>query len=316
MRLIIDTDTAGDDSYSLLLAMLTPGTRLEAVTVCVGNVSFDQQVENALATIETAGFSGRIPVYNGARRPLVRSWEPSTMHGDDGMSCANLPIARQRPEHQHAVDAIIERVMAEPGQIDIPAQAPLTNIALAVIKEPRIAQATRHLWIMGGTDNAVGNITPCAEYNFFIDPEAARIVFEAGFAITLSTWTLTMRSGLFRREQLDELFAMDTPLSNFYRKVSRVPRETAKARYGEEISTHPDSLTCACVLNPALIAKARDAVVRIETAGEITRGLSAVHPPRLGTRWPDYTVNARVIEEASNEGFFEMMKQMLGTVPA
>jgi purine nucleosidase len=311
MRLIIDTDTAGDDTYSLLLAMRTPGSTLEAVTICVGNVPFDQQVENALATIEAAGFSGKVPVYLGARRPMVKPWEASTMHGNDGMSGANLPLACQRPETRHAVDAIIERVMAEPGKIDILAQAPLTNIALAVMKEPRIAKAVRYLWIMGGTDNAVGNITPCAEYNFFIDPEAARIVFEAGFDITLSTWTLTMRSGLFETEQLEEIFAMNTPLSEFYRKVSRVPREMAEARYGREVSTHPDSLTCACALDPTLIEKARDAVVRIETVGEITRGFSAIHPPKLGSRWPDYKVNARVIEQASNGGFFRMMKQAL-----
>jgi purine nucleosidase len=309
MRLIIDTDTAGDDTYSLLLAMRTPGSTLEAVTICVGNVPFDQQVENALATIEVAGFSGKVPVYLGARRPMVKPWEASTMHGNDGMSGANLPIARQRPDTMHAVDAIIERVMAEPGEIDILAQAPLTNIALAVMKEPRIAKAVRHLWIMGGTDNAVGNITPCAEYNFFIDPEAARIVFEAGFDITLSTWTLTMRSGLLEGDQLDEIFAMQTPLSEFYRKVSAVPRETAEARYGRPVSTHPDSLTCACLLNPDLIESSREAVVRIETAGEITRGFSAIHPPKLGTRWPEYKVNARVIEKASTDGFLKMMKQ-------
>ncbi|MEN3150028.1 nucleoside hydrolase [Neorhizobium sp. IRAMC:178] len=309
MRLIIDTDTAGDDTYSLLLAMRTPGSTLEAVTICVGNVPFDQQVENALATIEVAGFSGKVPVYLGARRPMVKPWEASTMHGNDGMSGANLPIARQRPETRHAVDAIIERVMAEPGEIDILAQAPLTNIALAVMKEPRIAKAVRHLWIMGGTDNAVGNITPCAEYNFFIDPEAARIVFEAGFNITLSTWTLTMRSGLLEGNQLDEIFAMQTPLSEFYRKVSAVPRETAEARYGRPVSTHPDSLTCACALNPDLIESSREAVVRIETSGEITRGFSAIHPPKLGTRWPEYKVNARIIEKASTDGFLKMMKQ-------
>ncbi|MCQ1838865.1 nucleoside hydrolase [Neorhizobium galegae] len=309
MRLIIDTDTAGDDTYSLLLAMRTPGSTLEAVTICVGNVPFDQQVENALATIEAAGFSGKVPVYLGARRPMVKPWEASTMHGNDGMSGANLPIARQRPETMHAVDAIIERVMAEPGEIDILAQAPLTNIALAVMKEPRIAKAVRHLWIMGGTDNAVGNITPCAEYNFFIDPEAARIVFEAGFDITLSTWTLTMRSGLFEADQLNEIFAMKTSLSEFYRKVSAVPRETAEVRYGRPVSTHPDSLTCACALNPDLIESSREAVVRIETAGEITRGFSAIHPPKLGTRWPEFKVNARVIEQASTDGFLQMMKQ-------
>lgn len=309
MRLIIDTDTAGDDTYSLLLAMRTPGSTLEAVTICVGNVLFDQQVENALATIEVAGFSGKVPVYLGARRPMVKPWEASTMHGNDGMSGVNLPIARQRPETMHAVDAIIERVMAEPGQIDILAQAPLTNIALAVMKEPRIAKAVRHLWIMGGTDNAVGNITPCAEYNFFIDPEAARIVFEAGFNITLSTWTLTMRSGLLEGDQLNEIFAMQTPLSEFYRKVSAVPRQTAAARYGRPVSTHPDSLTCACLLNPDLIESSREAVVRIETSGEITRGFSAIHPPKLGNRWPEYKVNARVIEKASTDGFVQMLKQ-------
>jgi len=307
MRLIIDTDTAGDDTYSLLLAMKTPGSTLEAVTICVGNVPFDQQVENALATIEAAGFSGRVPVYCGARRPMVKPWEPSTMHGNDGMSGASLPLARQRPEKQHAVDAIIDRVMAEPGEIDILAQAPLTNIALAVMKEPRLAKAVRHLWIMGGTDNSVGNITPCAEYNFFIDPEAARIVFEAGFDITLSTWTLTLKSSVFEAEQLDTIFAMKTPLSDFYAKVSSTPRAVAQARYGRPMSTHPDSLTCACALNPDLIESARDAVVRIETAGEITRGYSAIHPPVLGTRWPAYQVNARVIEQASNAGFFRMM---------
>lgn len=311
MRLIIDTDTAGDDTYSLLLAMKTPGSTLEAVTVCVGNVPFDQQVENALATIEAAGFSGKVPVYCGARRPMVKSWEASTMHGNGGMSGANLPLARQRPETMHAVDAIIERVMAEPGQIDILAQAPLTNIALAVMKEPRIVKAVRHLWIMGGTDNSVGNITPCAEYNFFIDPEAAKIVFEAGFDITLSTWTLTLKSSVFEKDQLDAIFALNTPLSEFYRKVSAVPRQTAEARYGRPMSTHPDSLTCACALNPALIESARDAVVRIETAGEITRGFSAVHPPVLGNRWPAFEVNARVIETASNAGFFDMMKRAL-----
>lgn len=308
MRLIIDTDTAGDDTYSLLLAMRTPGSTLEAVTICVGNVPFDQQVENALATIEAAGFSGRVPVYCGARRPTVKSWEASTMHGNDGMSGANYPVARQRPEAMHAVDAIIERVMAEPGQIDILAQAPLTNIALAVMKEPRIAKAVRHLWIMGGTDNSVGNITPCAEYNFFIDPEAAKIVFEAGFDITLSTWTLTMACSVFEVDQLEEIFAMNTPLSEFYRKVSAVPRQMAEMRYGRPMSTHPDSLTCACALDPSLITASREAVVRIETAGEITRGFSAIHPAVLGNRWPEYKVNARVIERASNANFFRMMK--------
>lgn len=311
MRLIIDTDTAGDDTFSLILAMKTPGVTVEAVTMCVGNVAFDQQVENALATIEAAGMSGKIPVYLGARQPMIKPWQPAAMHGADGMSGADLPIARQRPETEHAVDAIIERVMAAPGEITLLAQAPLTNIALAVMKEPRIAKALKHLWIMGGTDNSVGNITPTAEFNFFIDPEAAKIVFEAGFNITLSTWTLTLKSSAFDAEQLAEIDALLTPLSEFYRKVSATPRKVATERYGRLIMTHPDTLTCACMLDPSIITASREAVVQIETTGEITRGFSAIHPPKLGSRWPDYKINARVIETASTEGFFQRLKAAL-----
>jgi len=311
MRLIIDTDTAGDDCFSLLMAMRTPGVTLEAVTICVGNVDFDQQAENALATIEAAGKGGEVPVYLGARKPLLQRWEAAEMHGADGMSGAGFPRAAQRPEAMHAVDAIIERIMAAPGEITMIAQAPLTNLALAVQKEPRIAGALKHLWIMGGTDNSVGNITPTAEFNFFIDPEAAEIVFRAGFDITLSTWTLTLKSAVLEAGDLAEIDAMNTPLSEFYRKVSATPREVARGRWGRVLATHPDTLTCAMAINPALVTASRPAVVRIETRGEITRGFSAIHPARLGSRWPDYADNARVIEAADTRGFLAMLKQAL-----
>ncbi|SDI30613.1 nucleoside hydrolase [Alloyangia pacifica] len=313
MRLIIDTDTAGDDTFSMLLAMKTPGVTLEAVTICNGNVDFDQQAENALATIEAAGKSGEVPVYLGARRPLLADWEPAQMHGADGMSGANLPRARQRPEEMHAVDALIERIMAAPGEIEMIAQAPLTNLALAVSREPRIAKALKHLWIMGGTDNSVGNVTPCAEFNFYIDPEAAEIVFRAGFNITLSTWTLTLGSSVFDAEQLAQIDGHETPLTEFYRKVSDTPRKVAEQRYGKVICTHPDTLTCACAIDPSIITASRNAVVRIETTGTITRGHSAIHPAKLGSRWPEYHENARIIESADNGAFFRMLERALTT---
>lgn len=311
MRLIIDTDTAGDDTFSLLLALRTPGVKVEAVTICNGNVPFQQQAENALATIEAAGLSGEVPVHLGCPRPMMRPWIASTMHGTDGMSGADLPLARQRPSSQHAVDAIIDLVMSHPGEISIIAQAPLTNIAVAFLKEPGIAQTVRHLWIMGGTDSAIGNITPTAEFNFYVDPEAAKIVFEAGFPITLSTWTLTLDSGVFTAGMVDEIAALETPLSDFFMKVSRVPRETALERYGKAISTHPDSLTCACAIDEALILEVADCVVDIETTGELTRGFSSIHPPRLGSRWPERQANCRVIRKADIRRFHQMMLNAL-----
>jgi purine nucleosidase len=311
VRLIIDTDTAGDDCFSLLLAMKHPQATLEAVTICNGNVSFDQQIENALYTIEVAGFGGEIPVYLGHAQPLMGRWAAATMHGNDGMSEANFPRASQRPERQHAVDAIIERVMAEPGEISILAQAPLTNIALAYLKEPRIAQAVKHLWIMGGTDNAVGNVTPTAEFNFFVDPEAAKIVFDAGFPITLSTWTLTLDSGSIDAAAVARIDALDTPLSRFFMTVSRVPRERAFERYGKTISTHPDSLTCACAIDESLMLATADVVVDIETVGELTRGYSSVYPARMVERWPDRGPNARIIRAADTAAFADMLVEVL-----
>src|SRR5690606_26102756 len=133
MRLIIDTDTAGDDCFSILLALKAPEVRLDAVTVCNGNIAFAQQVENALVPLEKAGFSGRVPVYPGCPLPLLRPpVDAAYVFGRDGMSDSGLPPARQRPEARHAVDALIEKVMQNPGEITILAQAPLTNIAMAV----------------------------------------------------------------------------------------------------------------------------------------------------------------------------------------
>jgi purine nucleosidase len=310
-RLIIDTDTAGDDCFSLLLGLLHPNASLEAVTICNGNVPFDQQIENALYTIEVAGRSGEVPVYLGSARPLMGRWEAATFHGSDGMSESNFPKAKQRPEAKHAIDAIIDLVMANPGEISIIAQAPLTNIALAFLKEPKIAKALKHLWIMGGTDNAVGNVTPMAEFNFYVDPEAAKIVFGAGFNITLSTWTLTLSSGSFSAATVDQIDALGTRLSKFYMDVTRTPRAVALQRYGETISTHPDSLTCALAIDESLILESADVVVDIEVGGDLSRGYSSVYPARMVERWPDRDANARIVRRANTEGFADMMISVL-----
>ena len=310
-RLIIDTDTAGDDCFSLLLGLRHPAAKLEAVTICNGNVAFDQQVENALHTIEVAGRGGEVPVYLGSARPLMGRWEAASFHGSNGMSEMVFPPARQRPEAKHAIDAIIDLVMANPGEISIIAQAPLTNIALAYLKEPRIAGALKHLWIMGGTDNAVGNVTPAAEFNFYVDPEAAKIVFGAGFAITLSTWTLTLASGSIDAEAVGRIEALGTPLSRFFMDVTETPRKIAFARYGETISTHPDSLTCAMAIDESLILESADVVVDVEVGGETTRGWSSVHPARLVERWDDRDPNARIVRRADTAGFTDMLLSVL-----
>ena len=318
MRLIIDTDTAGDDVFSLILALTRPGVSVEAITISHGNVGFAQHAENALKTVEVCGRAGQVPVYLGAERPLSRKpLEAAYVFGADGMSDAGFAPTPQRPAPGEAADEIVRRIMADPGEITLLAQAPLTNLALAVQREPAIAKACRHLWIMGGTDNAVGNVTPAAEYNFYVDPEAAKIVLAAGFDVSIVTWTLTLRDGLFTLDQLAQLEALDTPRSRFFTQVNRTSLAFSQTTQGLGGSLHPDALTCAVALDERLILASEMCAVDVETRGELTRGyLSVSHPilpdaeladPELVARPP----NARVIKAADSAAFFAAMMATL-----
>jgi purine nucleosidase len=312
MRLIIDTDTAGDDAFSLMLALRRPGVRVEAITIAHGNVGFEQHAENALATLEACERGGEVPVYLGAQRPFTRApLDAAYVFGADGMSDSDLPRAAQRPSPGHAADEIVRRV------ITLIAQAALTNIALAYLREPRIVEAVKHLWIMGGTDNGVGNITPAAEYNFYVDPEAAKIIVNAGFRMSIVTWTETLRDGLLSLEQLAALEALGTPRAQFFTKVNRTSLAFAQETQGLEGSLHPDALTCAVALDENLILEAEMAVVDVETMGELTRGYlsvsNAILPdieladPSLKRRPP----NAMMVKRIDREGFYQAMKTAL-----
>jgi inosine-uridine nucleoside N-ribohydrolase len=296
-RLIIDTDTAGDDVTSLLIALLHPNAQLDAITICNGNVDFAQQVENALYTVEQAGKS--VPVYPGCPKPLVADWvDAAYVHGKDGMGDSFFPKAKQRPETAHAVDELVRRINESPGELNVLAQAPLTNIATAVTRDPSIAQKVKRLWIMGG---GIGNITPAAEFNFYVDPEAAKIVFRAGFPITLFTWTLTLSHGVFFDADLERIEAVDTPLARFYRQVTRKAEEFERSM-GVPGTTHPDSMVCAAIVEPSLVRRTRDVFVDVETQGELTRGFSSIDT--LGITGKES--NCTLVTDFDTQGFLEL----------
>lgn len=303
-RMIIDTDTAADDSFAMLVGLRHPAARLEAVTIVAGNVAFEQQVENALITIDQAGRGGEVPVHLGARRPLLREWVEASAHGD-GKGNHDWPTPAQEPSEEDAAHAIVRIVNESPGEIDIVAIGPLTNIATAVAIDRDLPRTARSLWIMGGCDNSVGNITAAAEYNFYVDPEAAAIVLDAGFDITLVTWTVTLEGALWSAEQLAAIERLGTPLSRFFTILDR-PNLEFNDSVGIVGSTHPDSLTAMLLVEPELIVGSRQARVRVETASDLTRGYSLVDDrPERGAP------NARVIDAVDAEGFYRSYCRLL-----
>jgi purine nucleosidase len=161
--LVVDTDTAADDCFALLIALLDPRADLRAITIVAGNVGFDQQVDNAFLTIEKAGRLGEVPVHLGAQTPLVSPWVSATdVHGDDGVG-GQQRTNDEAPSSEHAVDALVRLARVHAGALRIVAIGPLTNIALAIRLDPDFAANVGELVVMGGSINGRGNITPAAE---------------------------------------------------------------------------------------------------------------------------------------------------------
>ena len=246
-----------------------------------------------------------MPVYPGCARPLVAEpVDAAYVHGEDGMGDSFFPKARRRAQPQHAVDELVRRVRESPGELTILAQAPLTNIAAAVVRDPSFARNLKALYVMGG---GMGNITPAAEFNFYVDPEAAKIVFKAGFAITLFTWTLTLSHGVFYDDDLARIDAVDTDLARFYRQVTRKAEEFER-RMGVPGTTHPDSMAAAAIVEPSLVRKTREVHVDVETQGELTRGFSAIDVLGSAGNEP----NCTLVEDYDTQGFLELFLGILG----
>ena len=222
MNLVVDTDTAGDDAISLLVALRTAWVDVHGITINVGNVRFDQQVENALKTVEVAERAEQVAVYPGASIPLLRQWASAEyVHGSDGMGEAYFPPVRQRPETTNAIQFLLEASRRWKGSLVIVAQAPLTNLALAVRQDPTFPSRVAQLWVMGGSSNGTGNIEPLSEYNFYVDPEAAAIVFSAGFNLYMVGWDVALEASIIGPADLDRIRLMDTPWSRFFLQTQK-----------------------------------------------------------------------------------------------
>src|SRR5713101_8554667 len=187
------------------MALRAPEVRVVAITTVAGNVPVQQSTRNALYTVELCGAS--VPVYAGAENPLLRAHQSATwFHGRDGLGDHNYPPPRQSPRKLHAVDAIIEAIEANPGLVLV-TLAPLTNLALALAKRPGIAAKVSRCVVMGGAPCCEGNVTPAAEYNIWVDPEAARIVVRSGLPIELVGWHLCRGEALLNPSDIQQILS-------------------------------------------------------------------------------------------------------------
>ncbi|MFC2949564.1 nucleoside hydrolase [Virgibacillus sediminis] len=312
-KVIIDTDTAGDDTIALLTAMHS--FKVEGVTITGGNVDFDQQVENALYTIQVANPEEYVPVYKGMEGPLLtsvveRHQTVEDVHGKDGMGDSFFEKAKQRPEQGHAVDFIIDKVKSNPGEINLLAIAPLTNIAMAIKKDPTIIYDIPHIYIMGGTNNSLGNITAAAEYNFFVDPEAAKIVLHSGIPITLVGWDMCTKYSIMDDDDHKEIENLSTKGSAFFIQINKVVMKFNKEVHRLNGTTHPDTLLVAIAANEELMAKSNKYFVDVETKGELTRGYSMVDINNRSGHEP----NVRVCEEVNRNQFKEHVLDVLTSI--
>ena len=303
--LLIDTDTASDDAVALAMALRHPDVQVAAITVVAGNVPLGQAVQNALYTREAAG--GRAPVYAGRERPAGAPLHTAQfVHGEDGMGDIGLQLSGREPDEGDAVEALVELVRAAPGEIELVTLGPLTNVGEAFERAPDLPAKLRRLVMMGGTSDAVGNVAPAAEFNIWVDPEAARVVFRSGAPITMVGWDISRTYAVFTPEQSAWLAGLG-PVGEFCVAI--------QARLVEFALTHthlagfdlPDPIAMAIALDPSVATGIRRLHVDVERAGELTRGQTVVDHLGVGRGEP----NADVVVEASREGFERVLAQTL-----
>ena len=307
-KILIDCDPGLDDALALLLAHGDDRLELVGVTTVGGNVALTNTTRNALQLREYLGFD-TVPIAAGAAEPLERAAENAAhVHGAEGLGSVTLPMALLPTSDQHAADLIIETLRAAPGTVHLVATGPLTNIALALRQEPSIAEWAASFVIMGGSFTR-GNATPAAEFNIFADPEAAAIVFAAGWQVVMVGLDLTLQAIANPHivERMRELGPLGTelvvPLSTFWAGPQSPVSLEGSALQGQAVH---DVCAVAYVSRPDLF-RSRPARVEIETEGRYTSGMTVVD-------FSSAEPNALVPVDLDVDGFWDHVLGAWGTV--
>jgi purine nucleosidase len=307
---IIDCDPGHDDALAILLALGSPDElEVLAITAVAGNVPLALTEKNARKVCELAGRAD-LPVHAGCARPLVRELVTAEyVHGKTGLDGPELPEPRMPLADAHAVDAIIELLRAHaPGTVTLCPTGPLTNIAIALRNAPDVAPRIKEIVLMGGAIG-LGNITPAAEFNIYVDPHAAEVVFEAGVPLVMLGLDVTHQA-LLTPDRLEAIRALGTPLAHTVGGLLEfygIYDQTRRGRVGAPLH---DPCVIAYLLDPGLF-DGRACHVAVETRGDHTLGRTVVDWSRRTGHAP----NATVIDQVDADGFFALLTERLARLP-
>ena len=325
-KFIIDADTGSDDAVAILMALRDPRVDVLGVTVVSGNVPLKQGIINTLCTAELCDVD--VKVFAGADKPLTREYleiytldefqkhvqtlssesvTAQCVHGVDGMGDIGVEPQNKNYEEQDAVDYLIESFNKNPNEITLVTLGPLTNIAKAIQKDPSISTKIEHCYVMGGTSDGSGNVSAAAEYNIWVDPEAAQIVFNSGLAITMVGWDNSYKYAMLKDKEINELKSLKTKYADFCVDIQKTLIELTYASYGFYGFDLPDPITMAIALDNDIILESQQLHVLVDVRDGITRGQTIVD--YFNAEQGDQ--NVRVVTKSDNLGFLNLLKELV-----
>lgn len=306
-KIIIDTDPGQDDAVAILLALASPEIEVLGITAVAGNVPLALTQKNARIVCELAGRPD-IKVFAGCDAPLAHTLVTAEhVHGKTGLDGPDLPDPTMQLEDGHAVDFIIKTLREEPsGSVTLCPLGPLTNIATAFTRAPDIIERVQEIVLMGGAYFEVGNITPAAEFNIYVDPEAADIVFKSGVPLVVMPLDVTHKA-LVTKARNDAFRALGTPVGLAVAAMTDFFERFDKEKYGSDGAPLHDPCVTAYLVAPELFS-GRHINVEIETSSALTRGMT------VADWWgvTDRTANASFMGNLDADGFFALLCERLG----
>lgn len=308
-KIIIDTDPGQDDALAILLALASQELEVLGITTVAGNVPLPLTQKNARKVCELAG-KPDTPVYAGASCPMVRPLVTAEhVHGRTGLDGPDLPEPAMPLQEQHAVDFIVETLRRHPaGEVTLCTLGPLTNVALALQRAPDIAVRIQQIVMMGGGFFEGGNITPAAEFNIYVDPHAADVVFRSGIPLVVMPLDVTHQV-LTTHKRLEAIAALNTPVAKACVELLEFFERYDEEKYGSDGGPLHDPCVIAYLLKPELF-QGRDCNVVVETGSELTMGMTVVDWWGVSGR----PANARVMRTVDADGFFDLLTTHLKTL--